>query len=178
MFKMFEKVVINWYFIVNYFIVSLWKNLGGTFISNLLDYWFSASIFRLICLFTFQFPYSVPTVEIRGAPDIYVMAGSGVALHCVISGLLETPPFVFWYHKTERIAGSALQEPALQQQKSVSSGGSRSASSSLVDASFIPDSINGQHKESFGTVQYNIVYNCSVLIAIPVLNFLLNLHLC
>lgn len=94
--------------------------------------------------------YSVPTVEIRGAPDIYVMAGSGVALHCVISGLLETPPFVFWYHKTERIAGSALQEPSLQQQKSASSGGSRSASSSLVDASFIPDSTNGQHKESFG----------------------------
>jgi len=49
-------------------------------------------------------------VEIRGAPDIYVMAGSGVALHCVISGLIETPPYIFWYHKTERIAGSALEE--------------------------------------------------------------------
>ena len=49
-------------------------------------------------------------MEIRGAPDIYVMAGSGVALHCVISGLLETPPFIFWYHKTERIAGSAVHE--------------------------------------------------------------------
>lgn len=52
----------------------------------------------------------VPQVEIRGAPDIYVMAGSGVALHCVISGLIETPPYIFWYHKTERIAGSALEE--------------------------------------------------------------------
>lgn len=49
-------------------------------------------------------------MEIRGAPDIYVMAGSGVALHCVVSGLLETPPYIFWYHKTERIAGSALDE--------------------------------------------------------------------
>ena len=53
---------------------------------------------------------TVPQVEIRGAPDIYVMAGSGVALHCVISGLIETPPYIFWYHKTERIAGSALEE--------------------------------------------------------------------
>lgn len=98
-------------------------------------------------------------MEIRGAPDIYVMAGSGVALHCVISGLLETPPFVFWYHKTERIAGSALQEPALQQQKSVTSGGSRSASSSLVDASFIPDSNNGQHKETFGNRLQQLTVN-------------------
>lgn len=54
--------------------------------------------------------FSVPQVEIRGAPDIYVMAGSGVALHCVISGLIDTPPYIFWYHKTERIAGSALDE--------------------------------------------------------------------
>ena len=61
-------------------------------------------------LFFYLNSISVPEVEIRGAPDIYVMAGSGVALHCVISGLLETPPFIFWYHKTERIAGSAVLE--------------------------------------------------------------------
>ncbi|XP_046462777.1 uncharacterized protein LOC124208948 isoform X2 [Daphnia pulex] len=58
----------------------------------------------------YQLNIVVPQVEIRGAPDIYVMAGSGVALHCVISGLIETPPYIFWYHKTERIAGSALEE--------------------------------------------------------------------
>lgn len=63
----------------------------------------------------------MPQVEIRGAPDIYVMAGSGVALHCVISGLIETPPYVFWYHKTERIAGSALDESRMYD------GGSREA---------------------------------------------------
>lgn len=58
----------------------------------------------------YQLNIVVPQVEIRGAPDIYVMSGSGVALHCVISGLIETPPYIFWYHKTERIAGSALEE--------------------------------------------------------------------
>lgn len=52
----------------------------------------------------------VPQVEIRGAPDIYVMSGSGVTLHCVVSGLIDTPPYIFWYHKAERIAGSALDE--------------------------------------------------------------------
>lgn len=69
---------------------------------------------------------AVPQVEIRGAPDIYVMAGSGVALHCVISGLIETPPYVFWYHKTERIAGSALEESRLYD------GGAREAATSAT----------------------------------------------
>lgn len=66
-------------------------------------------IARLIFILK-MYHHPVPQVEIRGAPDIYVMAGSGVALHCVISGLIETPPYIFWYHKTERIAGSALEE--------------------------------------------------------------------
>ena len=52
---------------------------------------------------------TVPQVEIRGAPDIYVMAGSGVVLHCVITGLIEIPPFVFWYRAGQRIAGSAVE---------------------------------------------------------------------
>ena len=57
---------------------------------------------------------AVPQVEIRGAPDIYVMAGSGVVLHCVISGLIDTPPFIFWYHNKRRIAGSGVEKDVLQ----------------------------------------------------------------
>ena len=48
-------------------------------------------------------------MEIRGAPDVYYMAGSEVVLNCVISGLMEMPPFVFWYRGGQRIAGPALE---------------------------------------------------------------------
>ena len=60
---------------------------------------------------------TVPQVEIRGAPDIYVMAGSGVVLHCVISGLIDTPPFIFWYHNKHRIAGSAVEVISMETSK-------------------------------------------------------------
>lgn len=66
----------------------------------------------VICNSIDSYLRTVPQVEIRGAPDIYVMSGSGVTLHCVISGLIDTPPYIFWYHKTERIAGSALEDNA------------------------------------------------------------------
>jgi len=62
----------------------------------------------------YQLNVVVPQVEIRGAPDIYVMAGSGVVLHCVISGLIDTPPFIFWYHNKRRIAGSGVEKDVLQ----------------------------------------------------------------
>jgi len=62
---------------------------------------------------------AVPQVEIRGAPDIYVMAGSGVILHCVISGLIDTPPFIFWYHNKQRIAGSAVEKDIVQDHENI-----------------------------------------------------------
>jgi len=62
----------------------------------------------------YQLNVVVPQVEIRGAPDIYVMAGSEVVLHCVISGLIDTPPFIFWYHNKQRIAGSAVEKDVVQ----------------------------------------------------------------
>ena len=62
---------------------------------------------------------AVPQVEIRGAPDIYVMAGSGVVLHCVISGLIDTPPFIFWYHNKQRIAGSAVEKDVVKDHENI-----------------------------------------------------------
>lgn len=45
----------------------------------------------------------VPKVEISGAADLYVKAGSLVNIKCVITKSLEEPAYIFWYHDGERV---------------------------------------------------------------------------
>ena len=42
-------------------------------------------------------------MEIKGAPDIYVDSGSQVELVCLLTDVLEEPPFIFWYYGDERL---------------------------------------------------------------------------
>lgn len=44
-----------------------------------------------------------PQVEIKGAPDIYVNSGSQVELVCLLTDVLEEPPFIFWHYGDERL---------------------------------------------------------------------------
>ena len=52
-------------------------------------------------------------MEIRGSPDIYVKSGSRVELQCILSDVLEEPPFIFWYYEDRRliIADADAAEP-------------------------------------------------------------------
>lgn len=52
-------------------------------------------------------------MEIRGSPDIYVKSGSRVELQCILSDVLEEPPFIFWYYEDRRliIADADTAEP-------------------------------------------------------------------
>lgn len=49
----------------------------------------------------------VPRVEIAGESDVFVKAGSPVALRCVISRAPLEPAYVFWYHDGRRVLGGA-----------------------------------------------------------------------
>ena len=41
---------------------------------------------------------AAPQVEIKGSPEIYVNSGSHqVELQCLLTDVLEEPPFIFWY---------------------------------------------------------------------------------
>ena len=41
---------------------------------------------------------AAPRVEIKGSPEIYVNSGSyQVELQCLLTDVLEEPPFIFWY---------------------------------------------------------------------------------
>ncbi|GBP52807.1 Zwei Ig domain protein zig-8 [Eumeta japonica] len=45
----------------------------------------------------------VPKIEISGESDLFVKAGSTVALKCVITQALEEPAYIFWYHDGRRV---------------------------------------------------------------------------
>jgi len=51
----------------------------------------------------FQLNIISPQVEIKGAPDVYVNSGSQVELVCLLTDVLEEPPFIFWYYGDERL---------------------------------------------------------------------------
>jgi len=51
----------------------------------------------------FQLSVICPQVEIKGAPDIYVNSGSQVEIVCLLSDVLEEPPFIFWHYGDERL---------------------------------------------------------------------------
>jgi hypothetical protein len=44
-------------------------------------------------------------VEIIGGQSMYVQSGSPVALRCKISGSLQIPGYVHWYHDSEKEMG-------------------------------------------------------------------------
>ena len=46
---------------------------------------------------------AAPQVEIKGSPDIYVNSGSQVELLCLLTDVLEEPPFIFWHYEDERL---------------------------------------------------------------------------
>ncbi|XP_049793478.1 protein sidekick-2-like [Schistocerca nitens] len=45
----------------------------------------------------------VPRVQILGGPELYVKAGSTVALRCEISRALEEPAYILWFHESRRV---------------------------------------------------------------------------
>lgn len=47
--------------------------------------------------------FSVPKTEPIGDTNRYVKEGSRVALHCVISGAIDPPLYVIWYHGQQQI---------------------------------------------------------------------------
>lgn len=46
---------------------------------------------------------TVPKTEPMGDTVRYVKEGSRVTLHCVISGAIDPPLYVIWYHGTQQI---------------------------------------------------------------------------
>lgn len=50
-----------------------------------------------------QFFPAVPKTEPMGDTVRYVKEGSRVTLHCVISGAIDPPLYVIWYHYTQQI---------------------------------------------------------------------------
>lgn len=50
-----------------------------------------------------HFLFSVPKTEPIGDTNRYVKEGSRVALHCVISGAIDPPLYVIWYHGQQQI---------------------------------------------------------------------------
>lgn len=49
------------------------------------------------------FSFIVPRTEPIGDTVRYVKEGSRVALHCVISGAIDPPLYVIWYHYNQQI---------------------------------------------------------------------------
>lgn len=47
--------------------------------------------------------HTVPRTEPMGETVRYVKEGSRVTLHCVISGAIDPPLYVIWYHGTQQI---------------------------------------------------------------------------
>lgn len=45
----------------------------------------------------------MPKTELIGDTVRYVKEGSRVALHCVVSGAIEPPLYVIWYHGPQQI---------------------------------------------------------------------------
>lgn len=56
-----------------------------------------SNVFLLTCCFI------VPKTEPMGDTVRYVKEGSRVTLHCVISGAIDPPLYVIWYHGTQQI---------------------------------------------------------------------------
>ncbi|KAK2709723.1 zwei Ig domain protein zig-8-like [Artemia franciscana] len=56
----------------------------------------------------------VPTIEIKGDPDIYVMAGSSVNLNCVITGYIDEPAFVLWRHHGKETVQTVISSDSTQ----------------------------------------------------------------
>lgn len=54
-------------------------------------------------LFFFFCGFLVPRTEPMGETVRYVKEGSRVTLHCVISGAIDPPLYVIWYHGTQQI---------------------------------------------------------------------------
>lgn len=49
------------------------------------------------------FFFAVPRTETVGETVRYVKEGSRVALHCVITGAIDPPLYVIWYHYSQQI---------------------------------------------------------------------------
>lgn len=59
-------------------------------------------LMRFFVCVLFQF-FTVPKTEPMGDTVRYVKEGSRVTLHCVISGAIDPPLYVIWYHGTQQI---------------------------------------------------------------------------
>lgn len=46
---------------------------------------------------------TVPRTELIGDTNRYVKEGSKVTLHCIVSGALDPPLYIFWFHGIEQI---------------------------------------------------------------------------
>lgn len=56
----------------------------------------------IFCVFAID-SFAVPKTEPIGDTVRYVKEGSRVALHCVISGAIDPPLYVIWYHGQQQI---------------------------------------------------------------------------
>lgn len=45
----------------------------------------------------------MPRTELIGDTNRYVKEGSKVTLHCIVSGALDPPLYIFWFHGNEQI---------------------------------------------------------------------------
>lgn len=45
----------------------------------------------------------MPRTELIGDTNRYVKEGSKVTLHCIVSGALDPPLYIFWYHGIQQI---------------------------------------------------------------------------
>lgn len=57
-------------------------------------------------LIPYQYPYfnhSVPRTELIGDPSRFVKEGSKVSLHCIVTGAIDPPLYIIWYHGEQQI---------------------------------------------------------------------------
>ncbi|XP_046980809.1 protein sidekick-2-like [Schistocerca americana] len=99
----------------------------------------------------------VPRVEIAGGHDLYVRAGSTVALRCEVTQSLEEPAYIFWYHdgervlsyqdiRLERVAPDATVSTLLiQRARREQSGNYTCKPSNLDSASVLLHVLDGEH---------------------------------
>lgn len=47
--------------------------------------------------------YAVPKTELIGDTNRYVKEGSKVSLHCVVTGAIDPPLYIIWYHSSQQV---------------------------------------------------------------------------
>lgn len=79
-----------------------WADKSRNRIHKCRNIWFNVSFGKILDT-SLSFLFIVPKTEPIGDPVRYVKEGSRVALHCVISGAIDPPLYVIWYHYTQQI---------------------------------------------------------------------------